>query len=106
MTTPPSAPISEERLVADAVSKINYGIGPFRVLLAAEAHALARELIEARKLIADVTEHVTNIHRALKRGSATVDHGLMGNLRCIEDHVLDAKIEAGLARATGGNGNG
>lgn len=31
---------------------------------------------------------VREIHRALKRGEATEDHGLIGNLRCILDSVL------------------
>lgn len=31
---------------------------------------------------------VRKIHQVLKRGEATQDHGLMGNLACILDHVL------------------
>lgn len=29
----------------------------------------------------------TEIHRHLKRGERTQDHGLIGNLKCILDHV-------------------
>ena len=36
----------------------------------------------------EVTTLVRDIHRALKRGEKTEDHGLIGNLRCILDSVL------------------
>ena len=32
------------------------------------------------------------IHQKLKRGEATQDHGLRGNLCCIIDHLADAAI--------------
>ena len=31
---------------------------------------------------------VRKIHQTLKRGESTQDHGLIGNLKCILDHVL------------------
>lgn len=37
--------------------------------------------------LADVTTRVREIHEVLKRGKATQDHGLTGNLACILDTV-------------------
>lgn len=37
---------------------------------------------------AQVQALVREIHQVVKRGRSTQDHGLMGNLRCILDHVL------------------
>jgi len=36
----------------------------------------------------EVEQLVREIHQAVKRGEDTQDHGLIGNLRCILDHVL------------------
>lgn len=46
-----------------------------------------REAGRDEKVIALVRE----IHGVLKRGEATEDHGLIGNLRCILDSVLSIK---------------
>lgn len=45
---------------------------------------------EVKRLEAELkvaTEGVADIHRRLKRGDATRDHGLAGNLGCIIDHL-------------------
>ena len=36
----------------------------------------------------EIESLVRDIHKAVKRGEDTRDHGLIGNLRCILDHVL------------------
>ena len=36
----------------------------------------------------EIESLVRDIHKAVKRGEDTQDHGLIGNLRCILDHVL------------------
>lgn len=55
----------------------------------AKANARAdRWSLFAQEQEAEVTAKVREIHQALKRGGATQDHGLMGNLACILDHVL------------------
>lgn len=39
-------------------------------------------------VLAEATRLAREIHQALKRGERTQDHGLIGNLKCILDHVL------------------
>ena len=36
----------------------------------------------------EIESLVRDIHKAVKRGEGTQDHGLLMNLRCILDHVL------------------
>ena len=38
--------------------------------------------------VPEIESLVRDIHKAVKRGEDTQDHGLIGNLRCILDHVL------------------
>lgn len=54
-----------------------------------EANALRTELAARDKTIEALEVDVRWIHQKLKRGEATQDHGLKGNLRCIIDHLAD-----------------
>jgi len=86
--------VSNERLNAliGVMSKLP-GIGEFD----SDVVAALRELVQARAEIAElrrdaeqVERDVRWIHQKLKRGEATQDHGLAGNLACIIDHLADA----------------
>lgn len=46
------------------------------------------QLFHAWLKCAAATETTRKIHEALKRGQSTEDHGLLGNLACIYDHIL------------------
>ena len=41
----------------------------------------------------EVEQLVCSIHCLVKRGSDTQDHGVLGNLRCILDHIVDDRHE-------------
>ena len=45
------------------------------------------ESLEAK--LDKVTKKVQQVHQLLKRGDRTEDHGLIGNLDCIIDHLTE-----------------
>lgn len=57
----------------------------------AQPHVWATEPLcaEAAEVLDRATELARLIHQTLKRGPATVDHGLLGDLACVLDHVAD-----------------
>lgn len=51
-------------------------------------HSAEHARVSSRSGVGGVEPLVRQIHKLVKRGEATDDHGLIGNLHCILDHLL------------------
>lgn len=60
--------------------------------LAAEVSRLSQRVGEMERELEDAQQSAKFIHQFLKRGEATTDHGLLGNLGCVIDHLVDAAL--------------
>lgn len=75
------SPWTDEARAAVVALEDRYGVE----VVSAEHHEAAVARLERE--IAEISRLVRDIHQCIKRGEVTEDHGLIGNLRCILDHV-------------------
>lgn len=93
MTTPP---IEQARTTPEQAAELarnhgfNVSAADFCMGSTAQLAALIDDVLaeERKGRVTEVKRLVNLIHKAVKRGEDTEDHGVIGNLRCILDHVL------------------